>query len=180
MSGVLSSKQNVSNSSLFVFTFVLMLNVTSSKVCLLSVIVFTFVPILYMSSKGCLLSMYLFLFLSPFYTCQARAVYSLCICFYFCPHFIHVMLSKGCLLYICFSFCPHFIHVKQGLFILHVFIFVPILYMWWAVYSLCFHFCPHVTHVMSSKDSLLCFCFCPHVIGLHVAPSNVYSMLIFK
>ena len=133
--------------------------------------------------------------------CQARAVYSLCICFYFCPHFIHVpilcqvsllcacfhfclhfihvMLSKGCFC-VYFHFRPHFIHVKQGLFILHVFIFVPILYMWWAVYSLCFHFCPHVTHVMSSKDSLLCFCFCPHVIGLHVAPSNVYSMLIFK
>ena len=68
MSGVLSSKQNVRNSSLFVFTFVLMLNVTSSKVCLLSVIVFTFVPILYMSSKGCLLSMYfVFIFVPILY-----------------------------------------------------------------------------------------------------------------
>ena len=74
-----------------------MLNVTSSKVCLLSVIIFTFVPILYMSSKGCLLYVFVFIFVPILYMlCQARAVYSLC--FHFCPHITHVMPSKDSLL----------------------------------------------------------------------------------
>ena len=87
----------------------------------------------------------------------------LCACFHFCLHFIHVMLSKGCFC-VYFHFCPHFIHVKQGLFTL----FVSMLHMSCqarTVYSLCFRFCPHVTHVKHALFTVFpCFCFCPHFI----------------
>ena len=113
----------------------------------------------------------------------------LCICFYFCPHFIHVMLNKGCLLSLFSLLSPCYTcHVKQRQFTVFVFTFVLMLFL--SSFYTCdvkqglltlfvFTFVP-MLHMSCQAKTVYCLCFhiCPHVIGLHVAPSTVYSLFV--